>query len=185
MSESSITYEYITELLTSQDFKKLNELIATDPTIFDTVRRADGLTLLFWANVENKPLDTFLFLLKNMSLDTVNERFLGGRTILADKCSKFDETNRSEIVRALLDKGADRTIRDIWSNNMTPFEVAALNNLDEICLIFEPSGLKPRRIKHDNELTEEDKLKQKKIDEYLHYERQCPNPIPFYLWNKK
>jgi hypothetical protein len=50
-----------------------------------------------------------------------------------------------EIVRALLDKGADSSIGNIFKNNMTPFEVAAFNKLDEICLIFDPSGLKPRR----------------------------------------
>jgi hypothetical protein len=132
-----ITYEYITELLTSEDFGKLNELIAKNPTIFDTVRRADGMTLLFWTVVEKRPFDTFLFVLKNTSLDTVNKPFFGS-TLLGDMCTIYSKRNGSQIVKALLDKGADRTFRDKYRNNMTPFELAASNDLHEICAIFDP-----------------------------------------------
>jgi hypothetical protein len=179
MSESSITYEYITELLTLQDFGKLDELIATNPTIFDTVRSSDGMTLLFWTVVKkrpNFPIEIFLFVLKNTSLETVNERFLGS-TLLGDMCERFDSTNRSEIVKALIDKGADPTIR-LMFRNKTPLEVAVWNNLHEICKILDPSGLEVIRIKDSSAFKEEI------VREYLHYERRCPNPIPFSEWNK-
>jgi len=132
----------VTELIASNNISKLEKLIASNPTICDTLRRSDNMSLLYWTNCNKMPIEIILIVLKNTSLDTINERFLG-KTVLGRVCeSDSDRKEALIIVTAPLEHAADPTIGDIYNNNMTPFQAANERDLSEICRIFDPNWVK-------------------------------------------
>jgi hypothetical protein len=131
----------VTELVASNNISKLENLIASNPTICDTVRRCDNMSLLYWTIVNNGSVEIVLIVLKNTSLNTINEFFLCN-TVLGRICEcYYDRKEAPTIVKALLEHGADPTIADKLYNT-TPFHAANARGLSEICRIFDPNWVK-------------------------------------------
>jgi hypothetical protein len=138
MSRNKTFFDVVTGLIASNNIPKLEKLIASNPTICDTLRRFDNMSLLNWTIVNDGSVEIVLSVLKNTSTETINERFLGN-TALGKVCEgRYDWKKAPTIVKALLEHGADPTIGDIYNNNMTPSQVAESKWLVGICKIFDP-----------------------------------------------
>ncbi|XP_046655006.1 ankyrin-2-like, partial [Daphnia pulicaria] len=103
-----------------------------------TVANKDGHTPLHAAVHHIKSIETVSLILENKQVD-INRRDKNGTTALhcAIKAMEIEQSNNVEMVRYLLEKGADPTIRN--NNGTTPFHLSTtfLTNTDVLGLMLE------------------------------------------------